>query len=105
MEKMATDPDYWYKIFKESCNVKLSTFSVAPGPSVQLEIDEIKKVKEGTIGLDQYLYRSGELHRNYLNKMKEFYNPWMCSHQIIHLHARATECVPTRLFTFMQGLA
>ena len=36
----------------------------------------------------QILVSMGELRRNYYNKVKEFYHPWMCSHQIIHLHAR-----------------
>ena len=30
MEKMVTDPDYWYKIYKESCNVNL-LYSVQAG--------------------------------------------------------------------------
>mmetsp|Transcript_43280 Transcript_43280/g.90636 ORF Transcript_43280/g.90636 Transcript_43280/m.90636 type:complete len:113 (+) Transcript_43280:2471-2809(+) len=79
LEKIATDPDYWCKIYKAQYDFNLL---------FKLEIDEVKKVQNGTIGLDQYLYSSGDLHRSYHNKVKEFYDPWMDFQQIAHLHSR-----------------
>ena len=78
MVMMVADPDYWYDIYQPlaSCAANL-LFRL-----------EAKKVKDGESGIDKYLYRSGELQCNYLNKIKEFSDLRLNEDRIIHLHAR-----------------
>ena len=76
---MVTDPDYWHEIYQPSGAANLL---------FQLEAAEAQKVKDGESGIDKYLYRSGELQSNYLNKIKQFSNLQLNEAQIIHLHAR-----------------
>ncbi len=49
---------------------------------------EAQKVKEGVMLMDKCIFCVGELRRNYLNRIKEFYESMLDEKQIIHLHAR-----------------
>ena len=78
---MATDSGYWYSIYKLNCSATLL---------FQLDVAEAQKVKEGVMHMDNLkcLFSLGELHRHYLNRIKEFYESMLDEKQIVHLHAR-----------------
>jgi hypothetical protein len=68
--------------------MKYTSQSCAANLLFQLEAAEAQKVKNRESGIDKYLYRSGELQRTYLNKIKQFSDLRLNEAQIIHLHGR-----------------